>query len=88
MTLRAPAPWIVVGDTVKCIDHGHRYLVARVHNSSFKPEANQGNAQLIAAAPDLLAFAERIARLPPHGEYVDLIDEARAAIAKATGDRP
>jgi len=44
------------------------------------------NAKLIAAAPDLLAFAERIARLPPHGEYVQLIDEARAVIANAKGE--
>lgn len=49
---------------------------------------NAANTRLIAAAPDLLAFVERIARLPHHGEYVDLIDEARAAIAKATGDQP
>ena len=47
---------------------------------------DESDARLISAAPDLLAFVERIARLPLHGEYVQLIDEARAAIAKATGE--
>ena len=51
-------------------------------------DEREANASLIAAAPDLLAFAERIAALPPHGHYVALIDEAIAAIAKATGARP
>ncbi len=37
---------------------------------------------------ELVTFAQRIAALPPHGEYVALIDEARAAIAKATGGQP
>jgi hypothetical protein len=36
---------------------------------------------------DLLALAERIARLPEHGHYLVLIDEARTAIAKATGEK-
>ena len=48
---------------------------------------SEANARLIAAAPDLLALAERIARLPEHGHYLALIDEARAAIAKATGKK-
>ena len=43
--------------------------------------------ELMTAAPDLLALAERIARLPEHGHYLALIDEARAAIAKATGEK-
>ena len=48
---------------------------------------SEANARLIAAAPDLLALAERIARLPEHGHYLALIDEACAAIAKATGEK-
>jgi hypothetical protein len=48
---------------------------------------SEQDALLIAAAPDLLAFAKRIASLPHHGEYVQLIDQARAVIAKATGER-
>lgn len=56
------------------------------HND-FVPFSNaEVNARLIAAAPDLLAFAKRIASLPHHGEYVQLINEARAAINKATGE--
>ena len=45
-------------------------------------EEAQANARLIAAAPELLAFAEKVA----NGGYdmADLMTEARAAIAKAT----
>jgi len=58
--------------------------------ATIKPETlerMEADARLIAAAPDLLALAERIARLPEHGHYLALIDEARAAIAKATGEK-
>lgn len=49
-----------------------------------------GDAHLIAAAPELLNLAERVARLNRDagrigdGMLAHLIDEARAAIAKAT----
>lgn len=50
------------------------------------------NARLIAAAPELLAALERIARMDYAGQKksdgAHLADIARAAIAKAKGDQP
>lgn len=43
----------------------------------------EADARLIAAAPDLLAFAQYVAE---HGECELLCRMARAAIAKATGE--
>ncbi len=60
-------------------------VVWRIADESRSCE-KEANARLIAAAPDLLAFAKRIAALPHHGEYVQLIEEALAAINKATGE--
>jgi hypothetical protein len=46
----------------------------------------EANARLIAAAPDLLAVAEKI---KAHGTVSSTwIDELDAAIAKATGSEP
>lgn len=51
-------------------------------------EIDAADARLIAAAPDLLAALERIAAGDPmHTSFNALaISEARAAIAKATGE--
>lgn len=59
------------------------------------PEVNEANARLIAAAPELLTALEGMIEvyggsndvdgLPKHVVELDLIQEARAAIAKAKG---
>lgn len=92
-TNHTPGPWTVNGKTVKSVDHGHHYTVARVDNPKFTPEANAANARLIAAAPDLLAALRALTAVVESYEYGRpwpgrphaQMDEARAAIARATG---
>lgn len=50
----APGPWKAYGKTIKSVHHQRHYSVARVDNKLFTPEANEANARLIAAAPELL----------------------------------
>ena len=56
----------------------HEYSIVKAH----KPEG-KANAALIAAAPDLLAFAEMML---DESDYKHQRDAARAVIAKATGN--
>ena len=60
------------------------FVQGRISNSTGRESAVELR-RLYEVNQDLLALAERIARLPEHGHYLALIDEARAAIAKATG---
>jgi hypothetical protein len=86
-----PGPWVVdpavrQGFTVYAPKEG--FIVGtQDEEGRYGAIESEANARLIAAAPDLLALAERIARLPEHGHYLALIDEARATIAKATGEK-
>ena len=90
-TQHTPSPWTVSGKQVKSIDHGKRYTVATANNPKFTDEANANNARLIAAAPDLLAALQALVGEADLGEldYDDdtraLLDNARAAIERATG---
>ena len=79
-----PGPWEAVSNLVRTArtPEGGGYLVAEC-------PANMGNrledAQLIAAAPDLLAFAcEWLERQGTDCNY--MTEKVRAAIAKATGE--
>ena len=87
---RAPGPWFVEGKSIKSYDHGRGYTVARVDNKLFTPEANAGNAALIAAAPELLEALEALTRiLKPYmgqGRMDDQINAALEAIARARGE--
>ena len=68
---------------------GHAYSVCRAPRYQTEDQW-AADARLIAAAPELLNLAERVARLNRDagrigaGMLAHLIDEARAAIAKAT----
>ena len=70
---------------------GSRHI-ASVHTAFGVWEANEANANLIAASPDLLAACEGLVDWVDPNEAMDglhrQIDDARAAIAKAKGKTP
>ena len=74
----AQAPYILCAD-------GRNVAAAMIGGFEDMAEVD-ANARLIAAAPELLAAAEKC--LPYHGPFqlpTTLIEELRVAIAKATG---
>ena len=83
MSTHTPGPWAM---TRKATNHQHLSgpgpgLIADIHRDE--------DAAIIAAAPDLLAALQKLVRaidrLPGNNPLDGLADEARAAIAKATG---
>jgi len=85
MNKHTPGPWRVtktIGETPAIeSDHDQHFSVAIVPRKG--PEMH-ANARLIAAAPDLLEFAEEVRRT---GD-TRLASMAIATIAKATGEQP
>ena len=92
-----PGPWYVGSGTYEgrniysavsvTDDEGFTYqpLVANAEDDGIN--CWDANARLIAAAPDLLEFAQQF--IDRYGMYETwMTAEARAAIAKATGERP
>lgn len=87
MSKHTPGPWTATLIFAGYAPNGYRIegdgeLIAR---TCTKDEGyDEANANLISAAPELLALAEKIA----HGEFnpVSWVQEARAAIAKARGE--
>ena len=91
-TSHAPGPWVVKSLSVYTdYGAGYRHKVADTRQPLFTRGCQEANARLIAAAPCLLACLEALVGEADLGE-VDLDDDdrqlladARAAIAKATG---
>lgn len=96
-TTHTPGPWKAYDATagthiVAENEEGDaRVAYVKVCLADFSPKAQQANARLIAAAPELLAALEALVGEADLGE-VDLddgdrtkLDNARAAIAKAKG---
>ena len=96
-TPHTPSPWrhgVSYPDGIDIIkDEAHPthqpyWTVCKV-NTCMGSES-EANAKLIAAAPELLALAEHIEAmhdddyLTGHPEWLAIVEEARAAIAKAT----
>jgi len=87
MSNRTPGPWTATG-----IEHpeqgvyGCGYRIAKMTGGELLRD--NGNARLIAAAPDLLEALLRALKLLEYAgcSASDEAGEARAAIAKATGD--
>jgi len=87
-TQHTPGPWVVYDDSndgktnrIEIAALGK--TVARIYHSV--PEEDLPNARLIAAAPDLL---EALLELDAKPEHTISWLKARAAIAKATGEKP
>lgn len=92
-----PGPWMVepLGSAcfeVKC-ECG--YFIATCHDGVRGDRNADVNARLIAGAPDLLAALQRIVAVldkqvaSPHlAERASPLAQAKAAIAKATGEQP
>lgn len=84
-----PGPWMVEGRTVYALnDDGYNRFSALVQDAHTPGDELEANAQLIAAAPELLEALEALT-----ANYADVeqggsknVDKARAAIAKATGE--
>ena len=80
-------PWEAVGGLVRTRYDGHGgFLVADCHNTSFTEEECHAHANLIAAAPDLLAACQLLADFAERQGWLHVaINDARAALAKAKG---
>ena len=92
MSKHTPGPWVVYDDsndgkTNRMEIAARGKTVARIYHSV--PEEDLPNARLIAAAPDLLELLEDVISIG--GGMVEeiygycFVEQARAAIAKATG---
>lgn len=93
MSKYTPGPWRVGGKEKRVIFAANGDVVARTAaygEQSETPEAESGNAALIAAAPDLLGACKSALRalkdnLEPGCMDADAIAGLEAAIAKAEG---
>lgn len=86
MSAHTPGPWLLNG--VMAMDTP-LWIVsipgeqARIEVADYSAES-EGNARLIAAAPDLLAALEQVLALSPHFAIAVVCN---SAIAKARGDK-
>ena len=97
--LHTPGPWTVDYTDYNLRIYSGDLLIAEVNGSTehikvrgLDEETTEANARLIAAAPDLLATLEQVlARVETlnlfteRGEEAKVVEQARAAIGKATG---
>lgn len=87
-----PGPWHVdpkapeesFFEDVSILRHDGLAVAVAVHNGDVLPPEPEANARLIAAAPDLLAVAQKVVNNWGDLHHKDLM-QLRAAIAKATG---
>ena len=81
----SPGPWQFDGQVILDADGGHvaSPIGCDVADIDDEPIAN---AQLIAAAPDLLAACERVMQLAVSVEGDEVFSQVKVAIAKARGE--
>ena len=87
MSNHTTGPWIyaIPGDSFVASDNGLICRRPAVSGGGGAPSNWDANARLIAAAPDLLAFAQSVVRYAGSAGDDYLADKARAAITKAIG---
>lgn len=94
MSKHAPGPWSINETHCVIYDRDEKYVGQAfkiwLNNKERDEERALANARLIAAAPELLealkvCSAELFAQCADHPRAMLLVEEARAAIAKAEG---
>ena len=89
-TKHTPGPWAVVGGSIMVEYDGGFFDLAYVDgifpNGYLTVAERNANANLIAAAPDLLAALELMAYGHRHEHECDCYKQVRDAIAKAKGE--
>lgn len=79
-----PTPWIAAGGNVKYLQHGKSHQLA-VLSKSLTPMAQDEAARIMAAAPDLLFFIEKLLN-PDNGAIgklpIALENEARVLTSR------
>jgi len=90
-TKHTPGPWTLDDRGYKYIVHkpGDGYItrdICRMDSSTMAAFAQEANARLIAAAPDLLNAVLFLLGNPDNRISRADVNAARAAIAKATGE--
>jgi hypothetical protein len=97
-TKHTPGPWLI-SERVKTARLDNALMVRPVYHQNYEYGAtaiiatSEANARLIAAAPDLLAVLQQMIEvfLDTDGSFgadeTEIMEMARAAIAKATGEK-
>lgn len=95
MSKHTPRPWFVrtIDESIGSVDSENGVMVAQAQQVSSKDQLSgsverKANAQLIAAAPDLLDALKTMLNFGNLGAYerADAVMAAKAAINKATGE--
>lgn len=90
-----PMPWTTIRceDGMEVLTHDAESIcVVKHYGDPYNSKREEANARLIAAAPELLRVAELAATLNTQTNHIgsgmlaELVERARAAIAKATGN--
>jgi hypothetical protein len=87
MSKHTPGPWASnSADSFELCVYGNRHRIAKMAGGEINRDI--ANARLIAAAPDLLEDLRQVlAYCTEHGHNWLCMAEARATIAKATGEQ-
>ncbi|MGZ2829964.1 hypothetical protein [Pseudomonas aeruginosa] len=89
MSKHTPGPWYRDGTTVYALNpQNFNRFSAQIHGAHTPQSELEAVARLVAAAPELLealrACVSRITDEVADAEFLDEVEQARAAIAKAT----